>query len=119
MGLTQIIFISILLIAIIMLLLLIEVKKEKPDEKLSLLPLITLTLIIFNWILYLLGFYVTLPAQIGDAIFLPIWYLVCIAGLVVAFKEYRKNPTLAVLNGGISIITSIFGILLIVISYMG
>ena len=119
MKLTQIIFISMLLTAIIMVLMLIKGKKGGFNKKTSLLPLTTFTLIIFNWLLYLFGFYAVLPVHIGDAVFLPIRYLLCIAGLVIAFKEYKKNRILAILNGGISIITSIFGILLIVISHTG
>lgn len=118
MGLTSYIAIGIAFIVLTMVLLIFKADKRNANNKPYLLSLSALCLIILNWVLYLFGFYAMLPQKIGNSIFIPIWFLVCIISFIAALKEFRNNRIFAIVNGGLSIFSSIFGVFILVIGSM-
>lgn len=111
MGLSSFIGLGIAGIIIVMVFLIFSADKFIFNNKPYLISLLALSLIIVNWLLYLSNFYSVLPQNIGDIIFLPVWILVSIVGLIAAYKEYNNNRTFAVLNGGFAIISLVLGML--------
>ncbi len=111
MSLTSIIAIVIGFIIISMIFFIFKADKRNSNNKPYLLSLVALSLILLNWVLYLGNFYAIIPEKIGDLIFLPIWIVVSIIGLIAAYKEFGNNRTFSVLNGGLAIISSIVAML--------
>lgn len=79
--------------------------KKKPLS----FSIIALCLIVLNWILYLSSFYASIPDKVSDIIFLPIWLLVFIIGIIATLKEYKNNLFIALLTCGVSIISLMIG----------
>lgn len=94
-----------------MIFLIFKAGKRNTKNKPYLLSLLALSLIILNWVLYLVGFYAIIPEKIGDLIFLPVWIIVSIIGFIAAYKEFSNNRIYAVVNGGLAIISSTVGML--------
>jgi len=109
MTLTSYIEIEIFIIAIGMIIFIL--RSSENNNKPHLLSLVAFGLIILHWVLYLFEFYVIIPENIADIIFLPIWIVVSVIGFIAAYKEFRNNRTFSVVNGGLSIITFVLGIL--------
>ena len=118
MGLTSLVFIGIAFAILFMLLLIFKADKKDVQKKPHLLSLLALGLIILNWVLCLTGFYAILPQEVSEVVFLPIWFIVCIIGIIAAFRECSNNLVFAVLNAGLSVISFIIGILLLLIGSM-
>lgn len=118
MGLTSLVFIGVVCVMLLMVLFISKADKKDVQKKPHPLSLLGLGSIVLNWVLYLTGFYAMLPHEISDIIFMPIWFIVCIVGIVVALKEFGNNLVFAVLNGGLSVISFIIGILLLIIGSM-
>lgn len=110
MSLTSYIAIGVVIITIIIIFLIFKSGEKNHNKKPYLLSLIALVLIILNWILYLFNFYAIIPDKIGDLIFLPIWIVVSIIGLISAYKEFRNTRTLSMINGWLAIISFIIAI---------
>ena len=118
MGLTSYIAIGIAFVVLTMVLLMFKADKKDIKRKPHLLSWLALCLIILNWVLYLFGFYAMLPQKIGNPIFIPIWFLVCIISFIAAVKEFRNNRIFAIVSGGLSVLSSIFGVLILIIGSM-
>ena len=71
-----------------------------------------------NWILYLTSFYTLFPEKINGFLFLPIWFFLCILGLVTFWREWRNNRVFSICIGFLSFISFLFGVLLLVLSGM-
>lgn len=78
----------------------------------------SLGLILFNWVLYLAGFYVWLPPQIADFLFTAVWIVVLLAGGFFAIKEFRNHAVFAIILGAITFYSAAFVFLLHLISQM-
>src|SRR5699024_11686692 len=111
MGITSFIGMGIALVIIGMVVLILKADKRYTNQKPYPLSLISLTLIIINWILYLFGFYAFIPEKTGDVIFLPVWILVSIIGFIATYKESTNNRIFSVVTVGLSIISFIIGML--------
>ncbi|MCC5910814.1 MAG: hypothetical protein JJT76_10295 [Clostridiaceae bacterium] len=118
MGLTLLIFIGIVILILLKLLAILKVDKKDTQNKPFDLSLIALGSLVLNWTLYLTEFYVALPHKISEAIFVPVWFAVCILGFVASYREFWNNRILAILIGGLSAISSIIGLLLLAIGRM-
>lgn len=117
MSLIQFIGIVIGVIVTSMIFLILKANKSNINNKPNLFSLVALGLIILNWVIYLVALYLTdsyiiIPGKIGDFIFIPLWFIVSIIGLVAAYKEFRNNRTFAIVVFGIAIINGIVGMLL-------
>ena len=62
-----------------------------------------------NWILYLTSFYTLFPEKINGFLFLPIWFFLCILGLVTFWREWRNNRVFSICIGFLSFISFYFG----------
>lgn len=118
MGLSSYIGILVALILIVMITLTFKSNEKYSNNKPSLLSLVAFSLIILNWVLYLFDFYAIMPENIGDLIFLPVWIIVSIIGLIAAYKEFRNNRIFSVINGGLAIISIIMALLATAIGNM-
>lgn len=111
------------LIVISMIFLIIKFNKNNVDKKPELFSLVALSLIILNWFIYLAALYLTdsyiiIPGYIGRFIFIPLWFVVSIIGLLAAYKESRNNKSFSVVVSGLAIINAIVGMILWGISKM-
>ena len=106
-----------------MIFLVIKSNKSNVNSKPKLFSLVALGLIILNWVIYLVALYLTdsyiiIPGKFGDFIFIPIWFIVSIIGLLAAYKESRNNKSFSVVVSGLTIINAIVGMVLWGISKM-
>lgn len=90
-------------------------KKRKPPRKIS---YVVVGLLIFHWIFFLVNGYALLPPSIADAVFIPIWLALCLAGAITAIWEFMNNKIIAVSIVGLTIISLIFTVLSYGISKM-
>ncbi|HDR6312676.1 TPA: hypothetical protein QCU60_004673 [Bacillus cereus] len=96
----------------------ITVKKGKFSKRPYLQSIIVYILFFTNWILYLTSFYSLLPEKVSELIFLPIWFVLCILGCIVFWREWRNNRVFSICIGFLSFISFLFGLLLLVLSGM-
>ncbi|MEK5111814.1 hypothetical protein [Bacillus sp. FSL R5-0677] len=96
----------------------ITVKKGKFSKRPYLQSIIVYILFFTNWILYLTSFYSLLPEKVSEFIFLPIWFVLCILGCIVFWREWRNNRVFSICIGFLSIISFLFGLFLLVLSGM-
>ncbi|MES5943286.1 MULTISPECIES: hypothetical protein [unclassified Bacillus cereus group] len=94
------------------------VKKEGFFKRPYLQSIIVCILFFTNWILYLSTFYSLLPEKISDFIFLPIWFFLCILGFIVFWREWRNNRVFSICISFLSLISFLFGLLLLLLSGM-
>ena len=123
MSLIQYVGIVIGVIVISMIFLIIKANKSNVDNKPNLFSLVALSLIRLNWVIYLVALsltdsYIIIPGKIGDFIFIPIWFVVSIIGLLAAYKESSNNKSFSVVVSGLAIINAIVGMVLWGISKM-
>lgn len=85
-------------------------KKRKPPRKIS---YVILGLLILHWLFYLVSGYALLPTNIADAVFIPVWLALCVAGAIVAIYEFKNNKPFAIPVAGLTIIS----LLLVIFSY--
>ncbi|MDA1915558.1 hypothetical protein [Bacillus cereus group sp. BcHK140] len=97
---------------------LVTVKKGAFYKRPYLQSIIVCILFFTNWILYLSTFYALLPEKISEFLFLPIWFFLCILGLVTFWREWRNNRVFSICIGFLSFISFLFGVLLLVLSGM-
>ncbi|PDZ69719.1 hypothetical protein CON30_02820 [Bacillus cereus] len=96
----------------------ITVKKGAFEKRPYLQSIIVYILFFTNWILYLTSFYSLLPEKVSELIFLPIWFVLCILGCIVFWREWRNNRVFSICIGFLSFISFLFGLLLLVLSGM-
>lgn len=123
MSLISFVGIGIGIIVISMFFLILKDNNRNVNNKPNLFSLVALSLIILNWIIYIVALYLTdsyiiIPGKIGDFILFPVWFIVSITGLVAAYREFRNNRVFALVISGLAIISSIVGMLLWGISNM-
>ena len=117
MSLIQFIGMLIAVIVIIMIFFILKGNKRNINRKPSLFSLVAVSLMILNWLIYLSALYLTdsyiiIPGQMGDLIFIPLWFIVSIIALLAAYKEFRNNNSFAIIISGLAIINGIVGTLL-------
>lgn len=84
--------------------------KGNPPRKIS---FVIVGLLVFHWGYYLVNGYTLLPTNIADAVFIPIWLTLCVAGTVTAIYEFKNNNAFAIPVAGLTIIS----LLLCIFSY--
>ncbi|UOQ92215.1 hypothetical protein MUO14_17235 [Halobacillus shinanisalinarum] len=77
-----------------------------------------LGLLVINWLLFLTGSYALLPTNIADLIFIPVWLVLCVAGVIVAAYEFKNNKGFAIPVAGLTTISFLFSFLASGISKM-
>lgn len=118
-GLTSILFllfgITLVTIFVLPLLMIKKYGKGSPPYKGSYW---IIGLLIFNWILYIAGFYTLIPVNVADLIFIPIWFIVCALGALFTIFEFKNNKAFAVPLAGFTFISFVFALLLNGLSQM-
>ncbi|WP_181351299.1 hypothetical protein [Thalassobacillus sp. CUG 92003] len=89
--------------------------KGKPPRKIS---YVILGLLVLHWAFFLTSGYALLPTNIADAIFMPVWLVLCVAGLVTVIYEFKNNKGFALPVAGLTTISLLFSIFINGISKM-
>ncbi|UOQ49855.1 hypothetical protein MUN88_07215 [Gracilibacillus caseinilyticus] len=71
-----------------------------------------------HWAFFLNSGYALFQSNIADAIFMPVWLVLCVAGLVTVRYEYKNNKKFAFLLAGFTTISLLFSIFINGISKM-
>lgn len=74
--------------------------------------------LVVHWVLWLSGFYAFLPDRVADTVFLPVWFVLCVLGVVFAWGEFKNNAAFAVPLAGLSFISFVFALFLEGVSQM-
>lgn len=90
-------------------------EKGKPPRKIS---YVIVALLVLHWIFFLLGGYALFPTNMADAIFMPVWIVLSVAGLFIAIYEFRNNKGFSIPVVGLTTISLLFSIFINGISNM-
>lgn len=101
-------FIVLIAFGSIMTALMVRKTNTRAPRKLSFL---VLGLLILHWIFWLSSGYEWFSDEVAEAIFNPIWGVLCAAGLATSLYELRHNKSFAFPVGALSGITLMFVIL--------
>lgn len=89
--------------------------KGKPPRRISYTILV---LLVLHWAFFLSNGYTLLPINIANAIFMPIWLMLCAAGYVTVVYEFKNNKGFALPVAGFATISLLFSIFINGISKM-
>lgn len=101
-------FIGLIAFGSIMTALMVRKTNTRAPRKLSYL---VLGLLILHWIFWLSSGYELFTDEVAEAIFNPIWGVLCAAGLAASLYELRHNKSFAFPVGALTGITLMFVIL--------
>ncbi len=90
-------------------------EKRKPPRKGS---YVIAGLLLVHWLFFLTSGYALLPPNIADAIFMPVWLVLCAAGAFTAIYEFKNNKVSAIPIAGLTTISVLFSIFINGISKM-
>jgi hypothetical protein len=97
----------------------IFVRKNENGKPPKLFSYVVLGMLVLHWIFFLTGGYALLPRNIADVIFLPVWLVLCAAGLFIVIFEFKKNNKgFAIPVAGLITISLLFSIFINGISNM-
>lgn len=102
--------ISIILISTIIIPIIIAARKNenrRPPRKFS---YVIIGLLLLHWVFFLTSGYALLPTNIADAIFVPVWLVLCGAGAFTAIYEYKYNRVFAIPVAGLTTISLLFSL---------
>lgn len=88
----------------------IAVKKRKKGKRPKKVSYVMIGLLLFHWLFFLTGGYALFPTNIADAIFLPIWLVLCLAGAFAAIYEFKNNRVFSLPIVGLTTISFLFSI---------
>ncbi|MCA0173058.1 hypothetical protein [Bacillus sp. RAR_GA_16] len=89
--------------------------KGKPPRKIS---FVVLGMLVFHWVFFLFSGYGLLPTNVADALFMPVWFVLCFAGLCVAMIEFKTNKRFSIPVAGLTTISLLFSFFINGISNM-
>ncbi|WP_431803573.1 hypothetical protein [Halobacillus andaensis] len=90
-------------------------KEGNPPRKIS---YGILGLLVFHWLFFLTSGYSLLPTNFADVVFMPVWLVLCVAGLFTAIYECKNNIGFAIPVAGLTTISLLFSIFINGISKM-
>lgn len=90
-------------------------EKGKPPRTFS---YIILGLLLSHWVFFLSSGYTLFPTNISNAIFMPVWVVLGVAGLFIAIYEFKNNKAFAIPVAGLTTISLLFSIFINGISNM-
>lgn len=96
----------------------ISVRKSEEGKRPYIISWVILGLLVLNGLLFLTDSYSLLPADIADVVFVPVWLILCAAGIISVVYEFKKNKGFAVSMGGLISISLLFIFLVSGISKM-
>ncbi|MFK3959951.1 hypothetical protein [Pseudalkalibacillus hwajinpoensis] len=71
-----------------------------------------------HWVFFLWGGYALLPVKMADALFMPVWVVLCVLGLLIAIYEFKNNKGFSIPVAGFIAISLLFSIFINGISNM-
>lgn len=96
----------------------IAVRKNEKGKAPRNISYIILGLLLLHWVFFLSSGYGLLPTNIADAIFMPVWVVLCVAGLFIAIYEFNNNKAFSIPVAGLTTISLLFSIFINGISNM-
>ncbi|MGE6299945.1 hypothetical protein [Guptibacillus hwajinpoensis] len=96
----------------------IAVRKNEIGKSPRKISYLIIGLLVLHWLFFLTNGYALLPTNIADAIFMPVWLVLCVAGLFIAIFEFKNNKSFAVPVAGLTTISLLFSIFINGISNM-
>lgn len=90
-------------------------EKGKSPRKIS---YVIVGLLVLHWGFFLWSGYALLPVNIADALFMPVWVVLCVACLLIAIYEFKNNKVFSIPVAGFTVITLLFSIFINGISNM-
>jgi hypothetical protein len=79
---------------------------------------VVIGILVVNWIFFLGGGYALLPRNIADAIFMPMWLVLCLAGLGIVIFEFKNSQVFSIFVAGFVTISLLFSVFINGISNM-
>lgn len=89
----------------------IYIRKNEKVKRPFKVSYIVVGLLIFQWVFFLTSGYTLLPVNVADALFIPVWLVLCIAGAITTIIEFKNNKIFSVPVGGLTIISFLFSVL--------
>lgn len=89
----------------------IAIRKSEKGKRPYRISYIVVGLLTFQWVFFLAGGYTLLPVNIADALFVPIWLVLCVGSAITAIVEFKKNKLFSIPIGGLTIISFLFSAL--------
>lgn len=89
----------------------IAIRKSEKGKRPYKISYVVVGLLIFQWVFFLTGGYILLPDDVADALFVPIWLVLCAGGAIIAIVEFKNNRIFSIPVGGLTIISFLFSIL--------
>ncbi|QDP41564.1 hypothetical protein [Radiobacillus deserti] len=86
-------------------------RKNEEGKSPRIISYVVVALLVLHWLFFLTGGYTLLPTNIADAIFMPVWFVLCAAGYFTAIYKFKNNKRFAIPVAGlttISLLCSIF-----------
>ncbi len=82
-------------------------KQKKAPRKIS---YGVLGLLLTHWVFFLVGGYALFPVNIADAIFLPVWLIISLAGACITIYEMKNFRLFAITMAGLTVISLLFSL---------
>lgn len=89
----------------------LAIRKSEKGKRPYKISYIIVGLLIFQWLFFLINGYSLLPMGVADALFVPIWLVLCVGGAITAIVEFKNNKFFSIPVGGLTIISFLFSVL--------
>ncbi|WP_142303606.1 hypothetical protein [Evansella halocellulosilytica] len=89
----------------------LAIRKSEKGKRPYKISYIIVGLLIFQWLFFLINGYSLLPMDVADALFVPIWLVLCVGGAITAIVEFKNNKFFSIPVGGLTIISFLFSVL--------
>ncbi|MGF7088889.1 tryptophan-rich sensory protein [Kroppenstedtia sanguinis] len=90
----------------------IAIRKSEKGKRPYKISYVVVGLLIFQWVFFLTGGYALLPVNVADALFVPVWLVLCVGSAITAIVEFKNNKFFSIPVGGLTIISFLFSILI-------
>ena len=96
----------------------ISIKRSVKGNAPKKISYVVLGILIVHWIFFLASGYGLFPRNMADAIFMPVWLVLCAAGLCIVIVEFKNNHVFSIVVAGLVTISLLFSIFINGISNM-
>lgn len=105
------VIVSVIVLAMFIVPAIIAIRKGEKGERPYKITYVVVGLLIFQWMFFLTGGYTLLPVNVADALFVPIWLVLCIGSAITAIVEFKNNKFISIPVVGLTIISFLFSVL--------
>ncbi|MFD2762414.1 hypothetical protein [Lentibacillus juripiscarius] len=89
----------------------VAIRKSEKGKRPFKISYVVVGLLIFQWVFFLTSGYTLLPVNVADALFIPVWLVLCLGGATTAIIEFKNNKNFSIPVGGLTIISFLFSVL--------